>query len=154
MKPTKNSKYIILVGDGMADHPIESLGGKTPLEQARTPRMDLLASRGVLGLVRTVPEGMPPGSDIANLSLMGYDPRVSFSGRAPLEALNMGIELGPKDLAIRCNMVEIERGVMHDFSAGHISSEFSALVMRELAEALDLPDIEFYPGVSYRNILV
>ena len=138
----------------MADHPVESLGGKTPLEHARTPRMDFLARQGILGLARTVPEGMPPGSDIANLSLMGYDPRVSFSGRAPLEALNMGIDLGPGDLAIRCNMVEIRDGVMHDFSAGHIASEFSALVMRELAAGTDIPGMEYHPGVSYRNILV
>ncbi len=154
MKPRNDSKYVILVGDGMADLPLESLGGKTPLEYARTPRMDALAREGILGLARTVPGGMPPGSDIANLSLMGYDPRVAFSGRAPLEALNMGIDLGPKDLAIRCNMVEIRDGVMHDFSAGHISSEFSALVMRELSASLAIPGIEYHPGVSYRNILV
>lgn len=154
MKPRNVAKYIILVGDGMADRPIESLGGKTPLEYAHTPGMDTLAREGILGLVRTVPAGMPPGSDIANLSLMGYDPRVAFSGRAPLEALNMGITLGPDDCAIRCNMVEIRDGIMHDFSAGHISSEFSALVMRELSAALDIPGIEYYPGVSYRNILV
>ena len=154
MEKNKNAKYVILLGDGMADLPIESLGGKTPLEYAATPNMDRLAATGILGLARTVPEGMQPGSDVANLSVLGYNPRDFFSGRAPLEALNMGIKLGPRDLAIRCNMVEIRDGVMHDFSAGHISSEFSAIIMKELAEKIKLPDMEYYPGVSYRNIVV
>jgi 2,3-bisphosphoglycerate-independent phosphoglycerate mutase len=154
MEKNKNAKYVILVGDGMADLPIESLHGKTPLEYASTPNMDRLAAAGILGLARTVPDGMHPGSDIANLSLLGYNPREFFSGRAPLEALNMGIDLGPRDLAIRCNMVEIRDGVMHDFSAGHISSELSAIIMKELAKNITLPGVEYYSGVSYRNIVV
>jgi 2,3-bisphosphoglycerate-independent phosphoglycerate mutase len=154
MKANKQSKYIILLGDGMADLPLQALNGKTPLEYAATPNMDKLALSGILGLARTVPEGMQPGSDIANLSIMGYDPRNFFSGRAPLEALNMGIDLGPSDLAIRCNMVDIRDGIMQDFSAGHISSEYSAIVMEELARHLSLPEMEFHPGVSYRNIVI
>jgi 2,3-bisphosphoglycerate-independent phosphoglycerate mutase len=154
MEKNKNAKYVILLGDGMADLPIESLQGKTPLEYAATPNMDRLAATGILGMARTVPEGMQPGSDVANLSVLGYNPREFFSGRAPLEALNMGIKLGPRDLAIRCNMVEIRDGVMHDFSAGHIDSEFSAVIMKELAKKIKLPDMEYYSGVSYRNIVV
>jgi 2,3-bisphosphoglycerate-independent phosphoglycerate mutase len=154
MEKNNNAKYVILLGDGMADLPIESLGGKTPLEYAATPNMDRLAATGILGLARTVPEGMQPGSDIANLSVLGYNPRDFFSGRAPLEALNMGIELGPHDLAIRCNMVDIRDGVMQDFSAGHISSKFSAVIMQELAKNITLPDMEYFPGVSYRNIVL
>src|SRR4030042_6592697 len=124
MEKNKNAKYVILLGDGMAALPIESLGGKTPLEYAATPNMDRLAATGILGLARTVPEGMQPGSDIANLSILGYNPRDFFSGRAPLEALNMGIELGPLDLAIRCNMVDIRDRVMIHFRADHSASEF------------------------------
>ncbi len=138
----------------MADLPIQSLDGRTPLEYASTPNMDRLAAGGITGMARTVPDGMQPGSDIANLSILGYDPRSFFSGRAPLEALNMGIDLGPRDLAVRCNMVDIRDGVMEDFSAGHISSEFSAVIMKELAGSLGLAAMEFHPGVSYRNIVV
>ena len=133
MEKNNEAKYVILLGDGMADLPIESLGGRTPLEYASTPNMDRLAAGGIMGMARTVPEGMQPGSDIANLSILGYDPRNFFSGRAPLEALNMGIDLGPRDLAVRCNMVDIRDGVMQDFSAGHIASEFSAVIMNELS---------------------
>ncbi len=154
MEKNNEAKYVILLGDGMADLPIQSLGGRTPLEYARTPNMDRLAAGGITGMARTVPDGMQPGSDIANLSILGYDPRSFFSGRAPLEALNMGIDLGPRDLAIRCNMVEIRDGVMEDFSAGHISSEFSAVIMKELAGSLGLAGLEYHPGVSYRNIVV
>jgi 2,3-bisphosphoglycerate-independent phosphoglycerate mutase len=149
-----NAKYAILLGDGMADLPVESLGLKTPLEYANTANMDRLARSGILGLVRTVPEGMHPGSDVANLSILGYNPRHSYCGRAPLEAVNMGITLGPNDIAIRCNMVEVDQGVMQDFSAGHVDSALSAAVMRELAGRIKLEGFEFHAGVSYRNIVV
>ncbi|OHD70598.1 MAG: cofactor-independent phosphoglycerate mutase [Spirochaetes bacterium RBG_16_49_21] len=149
-----NTKYAILLGDGMADLPIESLGRKTPLEYANTPNMDRLAGSGILGMVRTVPEGMQPGSDIANLSILGYDPRDTFCGRAPLEAINMGIDLGTHDIAIRCNMVEVHGGIMHDFSADHIDSALSAIIMKELAKNNSIKGLEFYPGVSYRNVVV
>ncbi len=154
MEKHNDAKYVVLLGDGMADLPIESLDGRTPLEYAVTPNMDRLAAAGILGLARTVPEGMQPGSDVANLSILGYDPRNFFSGRAPLEALNMEINLGPRDLAVRCNMVDVRDGIMEDFSAGHISSEFSAVIMKELSSGLGLPDMEYHPGVSYRNIVV
>lgn len=154
MEKNKDAKYVILLGDGMADLPVPELGGKTPLEYAHTPSLDKLAAVGILGLARTVPEGMQPGSDIANLSILGYDPRTSFTGRAPLEAINMGIEMGPHDLAVRCNMVDIRDGIMHDFSAGHIDSAFSAAVMKELARELPVPGLEYHPGVSYRNIVI
>ncbi|HOT44010.1 MAG TPA: cofactor-independent phosphoglycerate mutase [Spirochaetota bacterium] len=154
MEKNNDAKYVILLGDGMADLPIEALGGRTPLEYAGTPNMDRLAAGGIMGVARTVPDGMQPGSDIANLSILGYDPRNFFSGRAPLEALNMGIDLGPKDLAIRCNMVDIRDGVMEDFSAGHIASEFSAVIMKELGANIDAANMEYHPGVSYRNIVV
>ncbi len=147
-------KYIILLGDGMADHPVESLGEKTPLEYAPTPNMDSLASQGIAGLARTVPAGMAPGSDTANLSIFGYDPKVYYTGRAPLEALNMGIELGPRDMAFRCNIVTVTEGKMEEFTAGHIDTEFTRLVIRELAENNKRGFIEFHPGVSYRNIVI
>ena len=148
------TKIVILLGDGMADHPIEELGGKTPLEAAETPNMDRIAREGRGGLARNVPSGMPPGSDIANLSVMGYDPKRYYSGRAPLEAAAMGVPLGPEDVAFRCNLVtvDLDRRVMVDYSAGHISS----VEGRELIEALAKagPAARLHPGVSYRNLLV
>ena len=147
-------KLVILLGDGMADHPIEALEGKTPLEAAETPHMDRIAREGRGGLARNVPPRMPPGSDVANLSVMGYDPRRYYTGRAPLEAAAMGVSLGPEDVAFRCNLVnvDLDRGVMVDYSAGHISSEEG----RELIAALQKsdPEARLYPGVSYRNLLV
>ncbi|HPJ30187.1 MAG TPA: cofactor-independent phosphoglycerate mutase [Methanothrix sp.] len=147
-------KLVILLGDGMADHPIEALDGKTPLEVAETPHMDRIARTGRGGLAANVPAGMPPGSDVANLSVMGYDPRRYYSGRAPLEAAAMGVPLGPEDVAFRCNLVnvDLEKRIMVDYSAGHISSEEG----RELIAALTKadPNARLYPGVSYRNLLV
>ena len=116
-------KYAILVGDGMADQPIEELGGKTPLEYAETPNMDALAEQGRTGRVSTVPEGMDPGSDVANMSLLGYDPRTYYTGRAPIEAASLGLPISGRDTAFRCNLVTIEKGVMQDYSAGHIGTE-------------------------------
>lgn len=148
------TKYIVLLGDGMADLPIEQLNGKTPIEYAATPHMDSVAKNGICGLVRTIPDGMPPGSDTANLAVFGYNPREYYTGRAPLEALNMNIVMGPNDVAFRCNIVDAEGGVMRDFSAGHIASEFTQIVISEAAKELADADIEFYPGVSYRNIII
>ncbi len=148
-------KIVILVGDGMADYPIQSLGGRTPLEVAHTPTMDFMAVRGVLGMARTVPHGMSPGSDTANLSIFGCDPRAYYTGRAPLEALNMGIPMTERDVAFRCNMVNIDaQGVMRDFSAGHVDSAFSKLVLEEIGKENGGADFQFYPGVSYRNIML
>jgi 2,3-bisphosphoglycerate-independent phosphoglycerate mutase len=151
-------KYIILQGDGMADYPLEKLGGKTPLEIARTPHMDWLASRGVFGLAHTIPEGFPPGSDVGNMSILGYDPAVYHTGRAPLEAASVGIELSPADIAYRCNLVTLAKQnggvVMEDFTAGHISSEEAAEIVHDLNRELAGDGIEFHPGVSYRNLMV
>ncbi|HOO52778.1 MAG TPA: cofactor-independent phosphoglycerate mutase [Methanothrix sp.] len=147
-------KLVILLGDGMADHPIEKLGGKTPLEVAETPNMDRIAREGRGGLATTVPAGMPPGSDVANLSVMGYDPKRYYSGRAPLEAAAMGVALGPQDVAFRCNLVnvDLEKRIMVDYSAGHISSEEGSELIASLQKAQ--PETKLYPGVSYRNLLV
>lgn len=147
-------KYVILLGDGMADLPIDELNGKTVLEFAETPNMDFLARNGICGMTHTVPEGMSPGSDTANLSIFGYDPAKYFTGRAPLEAINMGIELGEDDVAFRCNIVNAAGGVMNDFTSAHIDSRLTEIVINELAENIRIPGIEFYPGVSYRNIVV
>lgn len=150
----KEKKIIILVGDGMADEPLAELGNRTPLAAAATPNMDRIARTGILGLTRTVPPGMPPGSDTANLSIFGYDPTRYYSGRAPLEALNLGIDLGPRDVAFRCNMVTIGNNAMESFTAGHIETDFSRIVLEELAARLTIPGIELHTGVSYRNSLI
>jgi 2,3-bisphosphoglycerate-independent phosphoglycerate mutase len=151
-------KYIILQGDGMADWPLENYGGKTPLEIAATPNMDRLASRGVFGLAHTIPEGFPPGSDVGNMSILGYDPALYHTGRAPLEAASVGIDLAPKDIAFRCNLVTIggqgASEVMEDFTAGHITSDEAAEIVCDLNRALGGDGIEFFPGVSYRNLMV
>lgn len=148
-------KYVVLVGDGMADWPLEVLGGRTPLEVAETPWMDALARKARVGLVRTVPEGLPPDSSIANLSLLGYDPRVAYPGRGPLEAAAQGIELSDGDLAFRCNLVTLSPdGRMLDYSAGHISSEEAKALFLALQAELGGGPFDFYPGVGFRGILV
>src|SRR5438270_5672234 len=126
------TKYVIVIPDGAADEPQESLGGQTPLQAARTPEMDRVAREGVLGRSRNVPARFVPASDVATLSLFGYDPEVYYTGRAPLEAAAMGIALGPDDWAVRCNLITITDGLLSDFTAGHISSEEG----RELIKAL------------------
>lgn len=148
-------KYAIIIPDGCADEPQESLGGKTPLEAAQVPAMDEIAATGVVGRSSNVPAHMPAGSAVATMSLLGYDPAVQFTGRAPLEAAAQGIEMGPEDWAIRCNLVTIEDQIMRDFTAGHISSEEGAELLRSAQEELvgDLP-LEFIPGVSYRNLIM
>ena len=145
-------KFVVIVGDGMADEPLTALSNKTPLQVAKTPNMDLIAKEGRTGLARTIPEGMPAGSDVANLSVMGYDPRKYYTGRAPLEAAAMGIKLAKDDIAFRCNLVNVMDGIMVDYSAGHISSPEA----RELIESLkpSMPEHRLYAGVSYRNLLV
>ncbi|MGH7829799.1 MAG: cofactor-independent phosphoglycerate mutase, partial [Candidatus Binatia bacterium] len=151
-------KYVILQGDGMADYPIEALGGKTPLETASTPNMDRLASHGTFGLAHTIPEGFPPGSDVGNMSILGYDPGRYHTGRSPLEAASMGVKLGPEDIAFRCNLVTLrdEAGKisMEDFTAGHISTEEAAGIIRDVNDELGKDGVEFYPGVSYRHLMV
>ena len=147
-------KIVILLGDGMADLPIESFGNRTFLQYANTPNMDSIAVKGIAGMAKTVPDGMGPGSDTANLSIFGYNPKEHYTGRAPLEALNIGIKLAPNDAAFRCNLVNIKNDIMNDFSADHIDTEFASIVINELADNIKIPDIEFYSGVSYRNIVV
>ena len=152
-------KYIILQGDGMADWPVAELGNKTPLEYARTPHMDRIASQGLLGLTHTIPQGFPPGSDVGTMSLLGYDPRRYHTGRSPIEAASMGVELGPDDIAFRCNLVTLgpdENGqeIMVDFAADHITSEEAAELIRTINTELGGKDIEFHPGVSYRHLMV
>lgn len=147
-------KHVILVGDGMGDCPSPQLGGKTPLEVAETPHMDELARRGILGLVRTLPEGMPLGSDVANLSIMGYDPKQYYHGRGPLEAASMGVELEPTDLAFRCNLVTVEDDTLVDYSAGRVTSQEAAELMASLQEELGRGQFDFYPGMSYRQLLI
>ncbi|MCK4691012.1 MAG: phosphoglycerate mutase, partial [Desulfuromonadales bacterium] len=151
-------KYMILLGDGMSDEPIAELGGKTPLEVAKTPNMDRLAKAGSLGLAATIPEGFPPGSDVANLSVFGYNPAECFTGRSPLEAASMGVELAPDDVAFRLNFVWLEahygKLYMGDFSAGHITTEEAAGLIATLQEELGGDEFNFYPGVSYRHLLV
>lgn len=145
-------KYLVILGDGMADEPLEELGGKTPLEYARTPSMDRIAREGSMGMVQTIPDGFEAGSDIANLSVLGYDPGRYYTGRGPLEAVSMGISLGENDIAYRCNLVCIRDGIMEDFSAGHISSGEGASLLASLQGKVK--GAEFHPGISYRNLLV
>jgi len=146
-------KYIVLIGDGMADYPIKELGDKTVLEAAQTPHMDRMAREGINGLATNVPDGMPAGSDVANMSVLGYDPAKYYSGRAPLEAASMGIELDKNDVAFRCNLITIENGDILDHSAGHISTEEASQLMQAIEDELG-GDVRFYPGISYRHLMV
>ncbi|HNU85222.1 MAG TPA: phosphoglycerate mutase, partial [Syntrophales bacterium] len=150
-------KYAVLLGDGMADWAVDSLGGKTPLASARIPNMDRIAREGTLGLIDTVPRGLKPGSDVAILSVLGYDPLSCYTGRGPLEAASMGVQLDPGDLAFRCNLVTLDDGpdlVMADFTADHISSDEAREILLELDRRLGTSTLKFYPGVGYRHLLV
>ena len=168
---SERDKYIVLLGDGMADRPVDELGGRTPLMAARTPNMDRIASEGVLGMVRTLPEGLPLGSDVANLTVLGYNPKAVYTGRSPIEAAGMGVELGPGDVAYRCNLVTLGRGgsegldtdlagelkpefIMVDFAGGHPSDEEAGNIVSTLAKELGEEGIEFHPSVSYRHLMV
>lgn len=152
-------KYVILLGDGMADYPTDKLGGKTPLQCAFTPHLDEIAACGTIGLVDTIPEGLTPGSDVANLSVLGYDPLQCYTGRGPLEAASMGINLGPDDVAYRCNLVSIgkkdtEDAFMDDFTAGHISTEEAREIIIDINKKLGSAQLQFFPGVGYRHLFV
>ena len=155
---SENYKYVVLLGDGMADEPLAELEGKTPLMAANTPHFDALAKKSELGTVTTVPEGYPAGSDVANLSVFGYDPAKYYTGRAPLEAASMGLELGPDDVVFRCNLVNIlhyqARGFMHNFSADHITTADAHEIIAALNKELKSEQIEFFPGISYRHLMV
>jgi 2,3-bisphosphoglycerate-independent phosphoglycerate mutase len=145
-------KYFVLLGDGMADEPLQALGGKTPLEYATTPNLDRMARDGACGMLRTIPDGFEAGSDIANMSVLGYDPRQFYTGRGPLEAMSMGVNLDHGDIAYRCNLVTVDNGVMRDFSAGHITSAEGGQLLNSLQK--EIPEMVIKPGVSYRNLLV
>jgi 2,3-bisphosphoglycerate-independent phosphoglycerate mutase len=150
-------KYAFLVGDGMGDYPLPELDGKTPLEAAVTPNMDLIASRRI-GRLQTVPEGMEPGSDVANLSLLGYDPRKYHTGRSPFEAASMGVDLAPGEVAFRMNLVTLDhqsedRILMVSHSAGDITTEEGAALVEAIASSIDVPGIRLFPGIAYRHLL-
>ena len=147
-------KYIIIVPDGAADYPIEALGGRTPFEAADTPNMDRLAQEGIIGRVRTVPNGYIPASDVANLSLLGYEPEKYYSGRAPFEAANMGISLHPGDVAFRCNFITEDDGKMQDYSAGHITTDEAHSLIELLDKELGSEHVRFFPGISYRHLMI
>lgn len=154
-------KYIVILCDGMADEPLDELGGKTPLEAARTVNMDSLAKKSEIGMVRTVPEEMAPGSDTANLSVIGYDPKEYYTGRSPLEALSIGADMAPDDVSFRCNLVTLseeedryeDRHVL-DHSSGEISTDEAAELIKALSEELKREGYEFYVGTSYRHLLI
>lgn len=147
-------KYIILVGDGMADYPLKELDNRTPLEVARTPNMDFIARFGKLGRVKTIPDKMSAGSDVANFSIMGYNPQEFYTGRGPLEAANLGIDLGADDVAFRCNLVTVLGNTLVDYSAGHISSKEAAILIKSIDQNLGDEQIRFYPGISYRHLMI
>ncbi|MBU0574399.1 MAG: cofactor-independent phosphoglycerate mutase [Candidatus Margulisiibacteriota bacterium] len=147
-------KYIVLIGDGMSDLPLKELKGRTPLEAAKTPNMDRLAQMGACGMVSNVPAGMAPGSDIANMSIFGYDPKKYYSGRGPLEAVSLGIKLKKGEFAFRCNLVTIRVNVMEDFTAGHISTAEAKKLIKMLDKTIGSKNVRFYPGLSYRHIAV
>lgn len=153
-------KYLVVLADGMADYPVPELNGKTPLQVSKKPNMDRLAQHGEVGLVRTVPPGMPPGSDVANLSVMGYNPRQYYTGRSPLEAISIGVDLSLTDVSFRCNLVtlsdasSIDDKIMVDYSAGEISTKEAQILIKDLAKTLSSSEINFYPGVSYRHLMV
>ena len=153
-------KYIVVLGDGMADEPLEALGGKTPMEYAQTPCMDSLASMGHMGLVQNVPSGMAPGSDVANLSVLGYDPKRSYSGRSPLEALSVGVKMKPDDVIFRTNIVTLteeepyaEKTIL-DHSSGEIATKDADVLMDAIRSAFNSETVQFYTGTSYRHIMV
>jgi len=147
-------KYIVLVADGMADYPVKELDNRTPLEVARTPNMDFIAKHGRLGRIKTIPKNMTPASDVANISILGYDPSKYYSGRGPLEAANLGVELGDDDVAFRCNLVTTSADKLVDYSAGHIRSEEAAILVKFINQSLGSERVKFYPGISYRHLMV
>lgn len=154
-------KYVVVLGDGMADEPIQALGGKTPLEYAKTEAMDALSKKAEIGMVHTIPEGMKPGSDTANLSVLGYDPKKYYSGRSPLEALSIGVPMKDTDIALRCNIVTLseedvpfEERIIIDHSSGEISTEDCTVLLNAVRKELETDTYKFYAGTSYRHCLI
>ncbi len=148
------TKYVILLMDGSADYPVERMGGLTPLNVARTPNLDKLVAAGRMGTLATVPEGMTPDSAVANLAVLGYDPRTTYQGRGVLEAASLGVELAPDDVAMRCNLIGIEDGAIFDHSSGHIHSEEAYELLDAVQEELGGNGVEFHRGISYRHLTV
>ena len=154
-------KYVIVLGDGMADYPIDEIGGMTPLEYAKTPTLDMLSAKSEIGLVHTIPEGMSPGSDTANLSVIGYDPKIYYSGRSPLEALSIGVDMETTDISFRCNIVtlsedeeEYEKKTIIDHSSSEISTEDAAVLLEAVRKELEDDLYKFYVGTSYRHLTI
>ncbi len=154
-------KYVIVLGDGMADYPIDDIGGMTPLEYAKTPTLDMLSAKSEIGLVHTIPEGMSPGSDTANLSVIGYDPKIYYSGRSPLEALSIGVDMETTDISFRCNIVtlsedeeEYEKKTIIDHSSSEISTEDAAVLLEAVRKELEDDLYKFYVGTSYRHLTI
>lgn len=147
-------KYIVLIGDGMSDYPLDELNGRTPLEASKIPNMTYVAEHGIVGRAITVPRGMFPASDVANLSIIGYDPRKYYTGRGPLEAANIGVDLSKDDIAFRCNLVTVADDNLADYSAGHITTKEASVLIKYLNRELGSEWAKFYPGVSYRHLLV
>lgn len=154
-------KYVVVLGDGMADYPLDEIGGKTPLEYAKTETLDRLAPLSEVGLVHTIPEGMSPGSDTANLSVIGYDPKIYYSGRSPLEALSIGVDMETTDISFRCNIVtlsedeeEYEKKTIIDHSSGEISTEDAAVLLQAVKDALEDDEYKYYVGTSYRHLTI
>ena len=147
-------KIAVLIGDGMGDYPLDQLGGKTPLQMASIPNIRRCAAAGTVRLVTTVPEGMAPGSDVANLSIMGFDPRHYYSGRAPIEAAGAGVEMQPGDIAFRCNLITVDQELIQDHSAGHISTPEARLMLADLESQLGRNGLRFCVGTSYRHLLI
>ncbi|KYC47357.1 MAG: 2,3-bisphosphoglycerate-independent phosphoglycerate mutase 1 [Candidatus Methanofastidiosum methylothiophilum] len=145
-------KYIVVCGDGMADYPIEERGNKTVLELSNIPNMNMIAKEGAMGELKTVPEGFEAGSDVANLSILGYDPKKYYTGRGPLEAYSIGVDLNEGDIAFRCNIITEENGLIKDYSSGHITTAESTELIKKISESFNVG--KFYPGVSYRHLFV
>ncbi|MBI5400342.1 cofactor-independent phosphoglycerate mutase [Candidatus Saganbacteria bacterium] len=148
------TRYLVLIGDGMSDRPLKELGEKTPLEAAKTPNLDFLAQNGICGWANNVPKNFPPASDVANLSIFGYDPQKYYTGRGPLEAASLGVKINKNKIAFRCNLVTVADGRMKDFTAGHIETEEAKGLIKLCNDKLGCPEVKFYPGLSYRHLLV
>lgn len=151
-------KYLIFQADGMPDHPVDALKGKTPLQAADTPNMDFLAGHGTMGLLKTIPQGFPPGSDVGNLSIFGYDPKRYSTGRSPLEAASIGVKLAPDDVAFRMNLVTLSHRsasvIMEDYSAGHVTTAEAKKILVNLRKVLEDKEFMFYTGVGFRHLMV
>lgn len=147
-------KHIIILGDGMADHPVERLGGKTLLQYADTPYMDLLARKGKTGRLMTIPDGFHPGSEVANTSILGYDLNKVYEGRGPLEAASIGYNMSPEDLALRCNLITLSNGIIKNHHGGHLTTEEGTTLIKYLNEKLGHEYIQFIPGIQYRHLLI